>query len=120
MTEVLGQIVDFDRWPRREYQEPLDGIGQLPDVPGPPVPLEDPHRLRRQRLLTQPAPLVQRQEVRRQTWDVLRPLSQRSQGDAEDAEAVQEGPAELTGAHQLAANAIAGPEHATVNPDPPP
>src|ERR687888_1257224 len=86
----IGQIVDADRWPRREYQEPFDGIGQLADVPRPRIPLKDTHRLRRQRLLTQPAILVQGQEVRRQTWDVLRPLAQRRQGDAEDVEAVQE------------------------------
>src|SRR3989441_5504831 len=117
MTEVLGQIVDFDRWPRREYQEPLDGIGQLPDVPGPPVPLEDPHRVRRQRLLTQPAPLVQRQEVRRQTWDVLRPLAQRRQDDAEDVETVQEVLAEPTGAHQLVDIAVGGHDDADVYRD---
>src|SRR5439155_13831458 len=96
-----GQIVDVDRWPRREYQEPFDGIGQLADVPRPRVPLKDPHRLRRQRLVAQPSTLVQGQEVLRQTRDVLRPLAQRRQGDAEDVEAVQEVLAEPTGAHQL-------------------
>src|SRR5437870_12006296 len=74
-VEVLGQVVDVDHRPWREYQEALDRVRQLADIPGPGVTLEDPHRLRSDLLLAQPTTLLQRQEVRDDAGDIVRPFT---------------------------------------------
>src|SRR5205809_3359270 len=76
-VEVLGQVVDADHRPWREYQEPLDRIRQLANIPGPCVTLEDPHRLWSDPLLAKPTTLLQRQEVRDDAGDIVRAFTQR-------------------------------------------
>ena len=115
--EVLGQVVDVDHRPWREYQEPLDRIRQLADIPGPCVTLEDPHRLWSDFLLAQPTALLQRQEVRDDARDIVRTFTQRRHRDANDVDPVQEVLPQPTSSHELVDITVRGHDHADIDGD---
>src|SRR2546426_905867 len=56
--EILGQIPDVDHRATGQDHEPLDRVGEFADIPGPGVPLENPHRSGSHALLPESPPLV--------------------------------------------------------------
>src|SRR5262249_6929687 len=89
-VQVLGQVVDVYRRLRGKNHESLYRVGELPNVPGPRIALQNTHRLRGDLLLAQPTALVQREEMRDEPGDILGPFTNRRHEDANDVDAVQQ------------------------------
>jgi len=116
-SEALGEILRLDDQPRADDGGALQHVLQLAHVSRPGVPQERAHRGLSQPFRRQPVVAADLLEERMgQLGDVLAPPAQRRHPDGDDVEPEVEILAEAAPGGQLAQIAVAGRQHAHVDP----
>ncbi len=102
LLQLGGDHLGVDRLLRVERGQAAHQVLQLPHVAGPAVLAQPIHRGLIERLGRQPGVARLVEEVARQHWDVLHPLTQRRQPDRHHVQAIEQILAKLAGADRLA------------------